>query len=91
VPVGPTATEIANVQALRLSYQQDIDAVQAEIAVLNGTLSVKQYYLSVANAYGDSLRAGVLNGEIATINSDIARKQAYVVAVQNQLNALPNY
>lgn len=61
------------------SFQDLTDRIeQARISLLKLTAdrSVKEYFLTVANAYGDSLRAGVLTGEIADINSQIANTQA---------------
>jgi hypothetical protein len=47
-----------------------------EIQQLTADRSIKEYFLSVANAYGDELRAGVLRGEIAELNEKIADTQA---------------
>lgn len=47
-----------------------------EIQQLAADRSIKEYFLSVANAYGDELRAGVLRGEIAELNEKIADTQA---------------
>lgn len=49
---------------------------QTELLKLTADRNVKEYFLSVANAYGDTLRAGVLTGEIADINAKIAETQA---------------
>jgi len=47
-----------------------------EIQQLTADRSIKEYFLSVAEAYGDELRAGVLRGEIAELNERIADTQA---------------
>lgn len=47
-----------------------------EIQQLTADRSIKEYFLSVAEAYGDELRAGVLRGEIAELNEKIADTQA---------------
>lgn len=47
-----------------------------EIQQLTADRSIKEYFLTVANAYGDELRAGVLRGEIAELNEKIADTQA---------------
>jgi TP901 family phage tail tape measure protein len=53
-----------------------IDAARTSLLSLSADKSVKEYFLSIANAYGDTLRAGLLTAEIAKINSDIADTQA---------------
>jgi TP901 family phage tail tape measure protein len=47
-----------------------------EIQQLTADRSIKQYFLSVADAYGDTLRGDVLRGEIAELNEKIADTQA---------------
>jgi len=47
-----------------------------ELQQLTADKAVKEYFLSVAEAYGDELRAGVLRGEIAEINNKITDSQA---------------
>lgn len=49
---------------------------QTELLKLTADRNVKEYFLSIANAYGDTLRAGVLTGEIAEINDKISETQA---------------
>lgn len=75
---------------IRFGSQEAVDKVTSSFADLTDRINdasvallkltadknVKEYFLSVANAYGDSLRAGVLTGEIAEINSKIAETQA---------------
>lgn len=47
-----------------------------ELLGLTADKAIKEYFLSVANQFGDSLRAGVLTGEIADLNAKIAEEQA---------------
>lgn len=58
------------------SLADRIREARMEIDGLTAERSVKEYFLSVANAYGDELRAGVLRGEIADINEKISDTQA---------------
>lgn len=61
------------------SFQDLADRIrdaQTELLKLTADKNVKEYFLSVANAYGDTLRAGILTGEIADINAKIAETQA---------------
>ena len=53
-----------------------IREARLETDKLTADKAVKQYFLSVAEAYGDELRAGVLRGEIAEINEKLAETQA---------------
>ena len=53
-----------------------IREARMEIDGLVAGRNVKEYFLSVANAYGDELRAGELRAEIADINENIADTQA---------------
>lgn len=43
---------------------------------LTADRAVKEYFLSIAEAYDDQLRAGVLRGELAELNQQIAETQA---------------
>lgn len=49
-----------------------IREARIELNQLTATRDVKQYLLGVANEYGDTLRAGVLRGEIAELDAQIA-------------------
>lgn len=69
-------------QAVR-DYNAQIRELRAEISQLQGERGVQEYFLSVANAYGDSLRGGVIRGDIAKINADIAKAQEEVADAQN--------
>lgn len=53
-----------------------IRQARMEIQGLTAERNVKEYFLSVADAYGDELRAGKLRAEIGEINEKIADTQA---------------
>lgn len=55
---------------------QRIRDARIEIQQLTADRSIKEYFLSVADAYGDELRAGQLRGELAELNEKIADTQA---------------
>jgi TP901 family phage tail tape measure protein len=55
---------------------QRIRDARIEIQQLTADRSIKEYFLSVADAYGDTLRGDVLRGEIAELNEKIAETQA---------------
>lgn len=61
------------------SWEKLADRIrEAGIAIqgLEASRNIKEYFLSVAEAYGDELRAGALRAEIAEINEKIADTQA---------------
>lgn len=58
------------------SLADRIRQARLELQGLTAERNVKEYFLSVANAYGDELRAGTLRAEIADINEKIAQTQA---------------
>jgi len=53
-----------------------IREARLETDKLTADKAIKEYFLSVADAYGDELRAGVLRGEIADINEKLTKTQA---------------
>lgn len=53
-------------------YQQDIRETQATINGLTADRRIQEYFLSIANAYGDSLRAQKITAKLADIDSDLA-------------------
>jgi len=52
-----------------------IREARLETDKLTADKAIKEYFLSVAEAYGDELRAGVLRGEIADINEKLTKTQ----------------
>jgi len=53
-----------------------IREARLETDKLTADKAIKEYFLSVADAYGDELRAGVLRGEIADINEKLTETQS---------------
>lgn len=73
----------------------DIQGLQADIASLTADKAIQEYFLQVAENYGDSLRAGSIRADIGQIDADIAAKRADLAGktdemstAQNELNAL---
>lgn len=69
-----------------LDAAEAVQKAKAELAQLTGDKAVQEYFLSVANAYGDNLRAGVIGGKLADINAKIAAAQRDLVEAQNASN-----
>lgn len=51
---------------------------QQKVAQLTADKKVKEYFLSIAEAYDDTLRAGVLRAELMKIDEDLADAQSVV-------------
>jgi hypothetical protein len=49
-----------------------IQEYQDKLAKLNADKAIQEYFLSVANAFGDTLRAGEIGATLADLNSQIA-------------------
>lgn len=58
--------------------QRNIQKLNAEIQGLNSDKSSYQYFLGVAEMYGDTLRATEIRAKLAEIDSDLADKSADV-------------
>lgn len=67
-------------------YRSEIRDLRAEISQLTGDRAIQEYFLSVANAYGDTLRAGAIRGEIAEIDADLAKANEDVAKAQRGAN-----
>lgn len=56
-------------------YRQQIQETQATIAGLAADKRIQEYFLSVANAYGDTLRAQKITAKLADINAELSDNQ----------------
>jgi len=63
---------------------QQIAEYQAKMQSLSADKAVREYWLRVAENYGDALRAGVLRGEIAGIDTDLAKTSASLTKAQQK-------
>ena len=54
---------------------EQVDEVTQTIAELSADRSLKEYFLSVAEAYGDTLRADVIRAELADVEKEISEAQ----------------
>ena len=76
-----------------LSIKENTENANKEISDLNATIdsltadkALTEYFLSVAEAYGDTLRAGELRAELAKINSDLASENVNLSKAQDKTN-----
>lgn len=63
--------------------QREINAAMSSLA---SDKSLQQYYLSIAEKYGEQERAGVLRGKIADIDAELAQKQKELADAQDEAN-----
>ena len=66
--------------------KNEIDDLQTSIGELTADKALKEYFLSVAEAYGDTIRAAQLRAEIAGIDSDLAQKNKDLSKAQDKNN-----
>ena len=70
---------VLNMDSITASWEDlnnQVDEVTQSLSTLSADRSVKEYFLSVAEAYGDTLRADVIRAELADIEKEIADAQA---------------
>jgi TP901 family phage tail tape measure protein len=65
---------------------EELNSLNADIGKLTADKALNQYFLSVAEAYGDTIRAAKLRAEIAKIDSDLTKKNQALTTAQNKTN-----
>ena len=68
------------------SAREEIDGLNADISQLTADKALQEYFLSVANAYGDTLSAGQIQANLVKINSDLAAKNKQLAKAQDKTN-----
>lgn len=66
--------------------KKSLDQLRASQAQLLADKAVKEYWLTVANSYGDSVRAGSLKADISSDNSKIADGNAQISDAQAKMS-----
>lgn len=66
---------------------EQVRDARENLARLSADRAVREYFLSIAEAYGDTLRADVIREEIADLDKEIAKNQA-VVNRETQSNSV---
>lgn len=64
----------------------EINSLNADIASLSSDRALQEYFLSVAEAYGDSTAADKARAEIAKIDADLAKKSGELQDAQDKVN-----
>lgn len=90
-PSGPSAADIAQNDAIRRQLQAEKANLVADLASIASSLATDQQWLTVANAYGDALRAAALNADIAALNARQISSQNSLDQVTASLATLPSY
>lgn len=77
------ATDWQNVADATAEANQKILDAKATLQGLVADKAIQEYFLSVANAYGDTLRAGAIQGNISSDNSQIVSAQTDLASAQD--------
>jgi ribosome-binding protein aMBF1 (putative translation factor) len=78
------ATGWATIRQSIADTNQEIEDYQATMASLTADRAVKEYWLSVAKNYGDTLRAGELRAEIKQIDKDLSKTSKDLTKAQDK-------
>jgi TP901 family phage tail tape measure protein len=76
------STGWAKIAQTTASANKEIADAQRKLDSLTADKSIQEYFLSVAQDYGDSLRAGEIAADIADINADMVDQQQKVADAQ---------
>lgn len=80
--IADASEDAANkIRDARLALQE----TRAEIATLVSDRRINEYFLTIAEAYDDELRAGELRAKLGEIDSDLANKKAELTDEQKAL------
>ena len=66
--------------------RQEIQDLNADIQSLNADKALQEYFLSVANAYGDTLKAQEIRANLAKIDADLTKKTKDLQKAQDKTN-----
>jgi TP901 family phage tail tape measure protein len=66
--------------------RREINSLNADINSLTADRALQEYFLSVAEAYGDTARAAQIRAELSKIDAQMADKTAALAAAQEKLN-----
>lgn len=66
--------------------RREINALTADIDSLTADRALQEYFLTVAEAYGDTLRAQEIRANIGQIDADLAAKAAQLQKAQDKTN-----
>ena len=66
--------------------RDEINSLNADIGKLQADQALQQYFLSVANAYGDTLKAQEIRANLAKIDADLTAKTKSLQKAQDKTN-----
>lgn len=81
--VSKSFSDIAQATA---DAREEIDALNADIQTLQADQALQQYFLSVAEAYGDTLKAQEIRANLAQIDADLTKKTTALKKAQDKTN-----
>jgi TP901 family phage tail tape measure protein len=76
----------AKIAAASADAREEAEKYRAEMAGLSADRAIKQYWLTVAENYGDTLRAGKLRAELAALDAQQTATQTKLAAAQEKTN-----
>lgn len=74
----------SKISAAIASTNDEIKKYQDTMQSLTADRAVKEYWLSVAENYGDALRAGVLRGELSDLDTQLAQNASDLTKAQDK-------
>lgn len=80
------ATSWNSIRSAAADARQQIVEYQATMSQLTADKAVRQYWLQVAQGFGNNLRAGEIGADIADINSKMSKTSADLAAEQAKLS-----
>lgn len=66
--------------------REEIDSLNADVQSLSADKALQEYFLSVAVAYGDTLKAQEIRANLAKIDSDLTKKTKDLQKAQDKTN-----
>lgn len=81
--VSKSFNDIAEATA---NAREEIDSLNADIQELQADKALQEYFLSVAEAYGDTLKAQEIRANLAKIDADLTKKTKDLGKAQDKTN-----
>ena len=80
------SSSFASIAKSTADARDEIQGLNADIGSLTADKALQEYFLTVAEAYGDSLAAGKIRSNIAKIDKDLASKSKSLESAQKKTN-----
>jgi TP901 family phage tail tape measure protein len=80
------AKSFSSIAKATADAREEIDGLNADIQELQADQALQQYFLSVAEAYGDTLKAQEIRANLAKIDADLTKKTQSLQKAQDKTN-----